>query len=386
MSEITDLEYLIRLTHCIVASQAGLLGKGNLHEPEFSSTAFQFPLLTYTGNETFKAPGHCVYSITLYFSKDFHADSGSRLEIISAMACATVFALMALCFCMYDRFVRRRNAKIVGAAARSNAIVSSLFPKQVRDRMYAEKEEEAKTTEAPNLKTMMHAGRSTEQEEVDDNGEDFMYKSKPIADLFPETTILFADIAGFTAWSSVREPCQVFILLETLFRAFDSIAKKRGIFKVSCCARGFFDEREPFDTHMAILCLFLQVETVGDCYVAVCGLPEPRKDHAVAVARFARDSMAIARTLTKRLEVTLGPDTAELAMRMGIHSGPVTAGVLRGERSRFQLFGDTMNTAARMESNGIRDKIQVSQETADLLHVAGKGNWLTRRDGGKCKG
>jgi class 3 adenylate cyclase len=102
------------------------------------------------------------------------------------------------------------------------------------------------------------------------------------------------------------------------------------------------------------------------------------------MARFARDSMAIARTLTKKLEVTLGPDTAELAMRMGIHSGPVTAGVLRGERSRFQLFGDTMNTAARMESNGIRDKIQLSQETADLLHVAGKGNWLTRRDGGKC--
>jgi hypothetical protein len=130
---------------------------------------------------------------------------------------------MALCFCMYDRFVRRRNATIVGAAARSNAIVSSLFPKQVRDRLYAEKEAASKTATTPNLKTMMNAGKSLEQEEFDDNGEDFMYKSKPIADLFPET---------------VREPCQVFILLETLFRAFDSIAKKRGIFKVSFCTRG----------------------------------------------------------------------------------------------------------------------------------------------------
>jgi class 3 adenylate cyclase len=69
-------------------------------------------------------------------------------------------------------------------------------------------------------------------------------------------------------------------------------------------------------------------------------------------------------------------------MRMGIHSGPVTAGVLRGERSRFQLFGDTMNTAARMEHTGERDKIQLSQDTADLLIAAGKSNWLVKRNDG----
>jgi Adenylate and Guanylate cyclase catalytic domain len=122
---------------------------------------------------------------------------------------------------------------------------------------------------------------------------------------------------------------------------------------------------------------------VGDCYVAVTGLPEPRRDHAVAMARFARDCMQQTKVLTKKLEVTLGPETAELAMRMGIHSGPVTAGVLRGARSRFQLFGDTMNTAARMESTGIRNKIQISQEFADLLIVAGKSNWISRREDGE---
>lgn len=84
------------------------------------------------------------------------------------------------------------------------------------------------------------------------------------------------------------------------------------------------------------------------------------------------------KSLTKRLEVTLGPDIGDLAMLMGIHSGPVTAGVLRGDRSRFQLFGDTMNTAARMESNGMRGKIHVSQDTADLLTAGGKSNWLSR--------
>jgi class 3 adenylate cyclase len=67
-------------------------------------------------------------------------------------------------------------------------------------------------------------------------------------------------------------------------------------------------------------------------------------------------------------------------MRFGMHSGPVTGGVLRGEKSRFQLFGDTVNTAARMESTGKPQRIQVSQETADLLYADGKGSWLTPRD------
>jgi class 3 adenylate cyclase len=123
-----------------------------------------------------------------------------------------------------------------------------------------------------------------------------------------------------------------------------------------------------------------KVETVGDCYVAATGLPDPRKDHAVAMARFARDIMFRMKILSKKLEVTLGPDTGDLGMRAGLHSGPVTAGVLRGERSRFQLFGDTMNTAARMEHTGVRDKIQLSQDTADLLIAAGKSNWIIKRE------
>ncbi len=88
------------------------------------------------------------------------------------------------------------------------------------------------------------------------------------------------DIAGFTAWSSQREPSRVFILLETIYRAFDKIAKHRRVFKV---------------------------KMIGDNYVAVCGLPEPDDDHAVTTARFARYCMEKMNELTRKLEVTLGP-------------------------------------------------------------------------------
>ena len=120
------------------------------------------------------------------------------------------------------------------------------------------------------------------------------------------------DIANFTAWSSERAPEQVFKLLESLYREFDDIAKEMNVFKV---------------------------ETIGDSYMAVAGLPTPNKDHAVVMTRFAYRCLKAMSRLTKELETTLGPDTGDLQARVGLHSGPVTAGVLRGEKARFQLFG-----------------------------------------------
>lgn len=95
--------------------------------------------------------------------------------------------------------------------------------------------------------------------------------------------------------------------------------------------------------------------------------------------RFARDCLYKMNTVTKSLEIVLGPDTNELGLRVGLHSGPVTAGVLRGERARFQLFGDTVNMTASIETTGVKNRIHLSPETADLLSEAGKGHWARPR-------
>jgi class 3 adenylate cyclase len=261
--------------------------------------------------------------------------------VIYAAVVAFTFVLVAAVFYIYDLLVQQRNEKIVVTAARSNAIVSSMFPDAIRDRLLQQNEAKSKQG---HLKSFLV------NSEDEKNGN---RSSKPLADLFLETTVLFADICGFTAWSSVRDPTQVFSLLEGVYKEFDNIANRRRVFKV---------------------------ETVGDCYVAVTGLPEPQKDHAVVMVRFARDIMKRMGKVTRDLELTLGPGTADLKLRIGMHSGPVTGGVLRGERSRFQLFGDTMNTTARIESNGAPGCIHVSSVTAQLLIQAGKQSWVKLRD------
>jgi len=252
------------------------------------------------------------------------------------------------------RLVERRQALVMHKALQTTAIVSSLFPENVRDRLMKQTpglQDNSKSRDREGSVNMMPGRRLKGY--LNGAEEDDMTSAPPIADLFPNCTVLFADIAGFTAWSSTRDPEQVFTLLQTVYQAFDRIAKRRKVFKV---------------------------ETIGDSYLAVCGLPEPQPNHAVIMVRFAWDCMQKMKQVTRLLELTLGPDTGDLCMRFGLHSGPVTAGVLRGERARFQLFGDTVNTASRMESNGQRGKIQISQATATLITEADREYWLTERD------
>lgn len=184
------------------------------------------------------------------------AESSNRSAVGTALVAVT-FVVLVLAFLLYDWLVERRQAVVINIANKATAIVENLFPAQVRDRMLQNIEEKKKkakgldtdqagvgdagaTPAVPVNGNMVAAATSQKPTRVsvkqflttDFPGQANDLTSQPIADLFPNTTVLFADIAGFTAWASQREPPQVFTLLETLYRSFDVIAKKLKVFKV----------------------------------------------------------------------------------------------------------------------------------------------------------
>ncbi|KAL3917415.1 MAG: hypothetical protein SGILL_004724 [Bacillariaceae sp.] len=357
-------------TYQINGPEAVFLGAGDAHEERYDSMGMS-SLLTELGNYAIGDTEYsglpineefCPYTIHIYPSSEMEQSFKTNTPLIFALVTALVFVGTAMTFLLYDFWVERRQRVVMKTAIKSSALVSSLFPTAVAKKMMAEHEELPEDTQPKSrLKSFLNDGKRNDnvfdhsEGSLDNSHQSGLAKgsAKPIAELFPETTVFFADIAGFTAWSSSREPSHVFLLLETLYGAFDQIAKRFGIFKV---------------------------ETIGDSYVAVSGLPEPRAKHAIAMAKFAVKCVERMKQLTRELELTLGPGTGDLCLRVGLHSGPTIAGVLRGEKARFQLFGDTVNTASRMESTSLPNKIQVSQKTAELVIAHGKGNWLSARE------
>eukprot|EP00526_Cylindrotheca_closterium_P001661 CAMPEP_0113641374 /NCGR_PEP_ID=MMETSP0017_2-20120614/21721_1 /TAXON_ID=2856 /ORGANISM="Cylindrotheca closterium" /LENGTH=1133 /DNA_ID=CAMNT_0000552715 /DNA_START=78 /DNA_END=3479 /DNA_ORIENTATION=+ /assembly_acc=CAM_ASM_000147 len=319
------------VSYLINGPNAEYLGAFDAHDSQYDNLEVTKVLVDLDVDESKIPEGNCVPTLTLhlYPTEDFEERYLSNKALYYTVAVVFIFGFTSMVFILYDFFVGRRQRTVMDRIMKQDKIVSDVFPTAIRERLY----DGHKSSSGDDLLGPSDFERQTNN-----------LTEAPLADLFPDTTVMFADIAGFTAWSSAREPSQVFILLETIYGAFDKLAYRYGVFKV---------------------------ETVGDCYVAVGGLPEPDKEHMVAVARFARGCMKKMKEVTAKLEMTLGPDTSDLNLRIGMHSGQVTAGVLRGERSRFQLFGDTMNTAARMESSGNPKQIQMSQTTAKLLIEAG---------------
>jgi guanylate cyclase len=160
-------------------------------------------------------------------------------------------------------------------------------------------------------------------------------KSEPqtIADSFSEASILFADVADFTPLANSLPPTEVVGMLDQLFGHFDELVERYELEKI---------------------------KTIGDCYMAAAGIPVPREDHARALAGIGLDMLS-----------AVSPDGPMgglgLQLRIGINSGPVVAGVIGRKRFLYDLWGDAVNVAGRMQTQGTEGRIQVTRSTYDLL-------------------
>jgi class 3 adenylate cyclase len=180
-------------------------------------------------------------------------------------------------------------------------------------------------------------------------------EGKPIADGFGEVTVLFADIVGFTELSQKLTPAALVEMLNRIFSAFDDLAAKHGLEKI---------------------------KTIGDCYMVAAGLPEARADHVAVMARMALG-------MREALRKVNDEGGYALRIRIGIHTGPVVAGVIGKKKFIYDLWGDTVNTASRMESSGVPGEIQVTAavherladgftfEDRGTIAVKGKGEMAT---------
>jgi class 3 adenylate cyclase len=157
-----------------------------------------------------------------------------------------------------------------------------------------------------------------------------------IAESHPAVTVLFADVVDFTPFTERTAPERVVGVLDEIFSAFDQLAEEHGLEKI---------------------------KTIGDAYMVASGLPDHREDHAAAAAEMALDMLAEVARLSAALDLGL-------EIRIGMDSGPVIAGVIGRRRFIYDLWGDTVNTASRMESHGLAGRIQVTETTYQLLRAA----------------
>ncbi|HSJ36105.1 MAG TPA: adenylate/guanylate cyclase domain-containing protein [Acidimicrobiia bacterium] len=153
----------------------------------------------------------------------------------------------------------------------------------------------------------------------------------PIADSYSSVSVLFADIVGFTPLAAAMRPTEVIEFLSELFVSFDGLVEERGLEKI---------------------------KTIGDAYMAVGGLPDPLEGHAVRVVDLGIEMI---RALSNRRD---GPS---LSLRIGVHSGPVAGGVIGRRRFAYDVWGDTVNLASRLEQQGVAGRVHVSEATGALI-------------------
>jgi hypothetical protein len=223
-------------TYRIDGPNVTYMGEGDLHDMQFDDWQQKSSLVLTSAHPNMdSASPYCEYSLSLYPSISMKKMFITRAPLIHSAMVLFIFFVAGIVFLAYDVLVEYRQQVVMDHALQSTAIVSSLFPEAVRERLF--NEEEAGET-----------GRRMQRRRSSDGGGSYLFEApkssiksflgddggtdggqeglgvgpnKPIADLFPHCTVLFADISGFTAWSSLRDPAQVFTLLESIYHSFD---------------------------------------------------------------------------------------------------------------------------------------------------------------------
>jgi len=255
--------------------------------------------------------------ITLEFlvprNTGLQSEVGQFASFVATVAVCCVLLLLIVSYAL--REAARAETLAERERARSDSLLSNILPSRVADRLKDRKE-------------------------------------SVIADRFDEASILFADMAGFTARASDSSPEDLVHFLNGVFSEFDRLVERHGLEKI---------------------------KTTGDSYMVVSGVPVPRADHPEALAQLALDM----RTAAAQMQGLSVP------IRIGIASGPVVAGVVGSRKFFYDVWGDAVNVASRMESNGVAGKIQVAESTAlrlrdefvlkerGLVEIKGKGSMRT---------
>ena len=239
-----------------------------------------------------------VFLVTGVAGEVFFLDAGFPAWFPSTMLALNIVGAGAISFTLLASFAKQRNEAL--AALRVEQEKSDLLLMNILPRSIAERLKAA---------------------------------SQTIADHFDAASILFADVVDFTPLSQRLSPAEVVGILDRLFSRFDTLVERCGLEKI---------------------------KTIGDCYMAAAGVPDPISDHARRAALLALD-------MREAIATSTVGDVSGLELRIGINSGPVTAGVIGSKRFLYDLWGDAVNTASRMESQGTSGEIQITRATYELL-------------------
>ena len=217
----------------LLKGNAVTLGRADSHDKTYNEDAFVVKTQFDPFNKYLESL--VTYTIELYPSKELYDSYRTNAPIITCIITVSMVIGTSLIFIVYDFLYKKRIDSLAHTASVSSSIVNSLFPRFVRDKMFSA--DEHKSVSASILS---HLRKNYDKEEIDVSGD-------AVAQSFQLGTVLFADIAGFTAWASDRPPKDVFHFLESLYQKFDEACKRNRIFKV---------------------------ETIGDCYMCVTGVPD----------------------------------------------------------------------------------------------------------------